>query len=261
MIGTERGLAAGAESRAEINELITALEAQNPTTVPTEALESLAGTWRLVYTSNSELFLLLAADRLPGVKVGEVTQTIDAGTGTVENKVEFEAPLVKSSVSANAAFEVRSPKRLAVKFQSGTLAVPTIFEDVVMALPSELTLLGQTIDLGPLNQAVAPLQSALAPALASGLKAVKDVLAGQSDLKVPIPSQLDSATQSWLLTTYLDDDTRIARGDGGSVFVLTKEVAIVPETSPAAEVAAAPPPTPAPVVEPEVYGMPPAKDE
>ena len=30
--------------------------------------------------------------------------------------------------------------------------------------------------------------------------------------------------QSWLLTTYLDEDTRISRGDGGSVFVLVKDL-------------------------------------
>jgi hypothetical protein len=30
------------------------------------------------------------------------------------------------------------------------------------------------------------------------------------------------AATAWLLTTYLDGSLRIARGDGGSVFVLTK---------------------------------------
>lgn len=29
---------------------------------------------------------------------------------------------------------------------------------------------------------------------------------------------------TWLLTTFLDEDTRISRGDGGTVYVLVKDV-------------------------------------
>ncbi len=45
------------------------------------------GQWKLVYTSNSELFGLLALSRLPFVSVGDITQKIEASTFTVENKV------------------------------------------------------------------------------------------------------------------------------------------------------------------------------
>jgi hypothetical protein len=50
------------------------------------------------------------------------------------------------------------------------------------------------------------------------------VVAGLPEVKVPIPASVGSGGSSgaWLLTTYLDGDTRIARGDGGSVFVLTR---------------------------------------
>lgn len=47
----------------------------------------LDGQWKLVYTSNSELFGLLALSRLPFVSVGDITQKIEASTFTVENKV------------------------------------------------------------------------------------------------------------------------------------------------------------------------------
>jgi len=50
--------------------------------------------------------------------------------------------------------------------------------------------------------------------------AVARALSGQPPLKFSI--QNDRA-QSWLLTTYLDEDLRISRGDGGSVFVLLRE--------------------------------------
>lgn len=45
--GTNRGLNATSETRAEIVELITQLEAKNPTPAPTEALTLLNGKWIL----------------------------------------------------------------------------------------------------------------------------------------------------------------------------------------------------------------------
>ena len=52
-----------------------------------QAERVLDGQWKLVYTSNSELFGLLALSRLPFVIVGDITQTVQASTLTVENKV------------------------------------------------------------------------------------------------------------------------------------------------------------------------------
>jgi hypothetical protein len=49
---------------------------------------------------------------------------------------------------------------------------------------------------------------------------VGGIISQSPDLSFPIST--DSA-QTWLLTTYLDEDTRITRGDGGSVFILTKD--------------------------------------
>lgn len=69
------------------------LEARNPTPEPNEARAALGGTWRLAYTSNSELIALLALGRLPLVTVGEVTQAVDPLGMTVENRVELQAPL------------------------------------------------------------------------------------------------------------------------------------------------------------------------
>ena len=57
------------------------------------------------------------------------------------------------------------------------------------------------------------------------LKPASEVLAQIPELKVPLPDN-EGAGQSWLLTTYLDDDIRIARGDGGSVFVLEKVIEV-----------------------------------
>lgn len=47
LYGTDRGLRASSETRAEIVELITQLEARNPTPAPTDALSLLNGKWIL----------------------------------------------------------------------------------------------------------------------------------------------------------------------------------------------------------------------
>jgi hypothetical protein len=54
LYGTQRGLRASSDTRAEIVELITQLEAKNPTPAPTEALTLLDGKWILAYVPNPE---------------------------------------------------------------------------------------------------------------------------------------------------------------------------------------------------------------
>lgn len=108
-----------------------------------QAAELLSGTWKLVYTANSELLPLLALARLPLTKVGDITQVIDASTQTFQNKVwkhqavlplqvnafmdlshathtthpaqvVLESLVTRGQFSVNARFQVRSPTRLEV---------------------------------------------------------------------------------------------------------------------------------------------------
>lgn len=74
-----------------------------------------------------------------------------------------------------------------------------------------MNVFGQQINISPVQQSLGPLQDAVA--------SIGRVISGQPPLKVPIPGD---RTSSWLLTTYLDEDIRISRGDGG-LFVLVKE--------------------------------------
>lgn len=85
--GTQRGAETTAMDRAEIAEILTELEANTPVPRPTEELNQLAGTWRLLYTSNSELTVLLKAGTLPFIEIGDIIQEIDI-SGSVENRVE-----------------------------------------------------------------------------------------------------------------------------------------------------------------------------
>lgn len=96
-----------------------------------------------------------------------------------------------------------------VEFKEGTFQPPEIKSRV--NLPENVDVLGQKITLSPLQQILNPLQEAVA--------SISRVIAGQPPLKLPIPGD---RTKSWLITTYLDENFRISRGDGG-LFVLVKE--------------------------------------
>ncbi|KAK8612436.1 hypothetical protein V6N13_092552 [Hibiscus sabdariffa] len=193
--GTDRGMNATSETRAEIVELICQLESENPTPAPTESLPLLDGKWILVYTSFPGLFPLLSSGQLPLVKVEEVSQTIDAETLTVENSVLISGPLASSSISTNAKFEI--------KFQEGIIGTPQLTDFIV--LPENVEFMGQNIDLTPIKGLLATVQH---------------TISSQPPLKIPLSN---SNAESWLLTTYLDEDLRISREDAGRVFVLIKQ--------------------------------------
>lgn len=208
--GTEYGLRASSQTRAEIGELISQLEAQNPTPVPTEAPSLLQGKWVLVYTSFSELLPLIAAGTLPFVNLGKICQEIDVDKFTIENSASYSGPFTTFSFRALASFEVRSPKRIEVKFEEGIIPPPEITS--TLDIPQKVEIFGQKIDLTSFLGSLHPLQEAATN--------ISRVISGQPPLKVPIGRD---GPQSWLLITYLDKDLRISRGDGGGLFVLVKE--------------------------------------
>jgi len=210
LYGTDRGLKASSETRAEIVELISQLEGKNPTPVPTEALTLLNGKWILAYTSFAGLFPLLSRGTLPLVKVEEISQTIDSENFTVQNSVQFSGPLATTSISTNAKFEVRSPKRVQIKFEEGVIGTPQLTDSIV--LPENVEFLGQKIDLTPFKGIITSVQDTAS--------SVAKTISSQPPFKFNITN---TNAESWLLTTYLDEDLRISRGDGGSVFVLVKE--------------------------------------
>lgn len=208
--GTDRGLKATSDTRAEIVELITQLEAKNPTAAPTDALTLLNGKWILAYTSFAGLYPLLSRGTFSLVKVEEISQTIDSENFAVENSVRFAGPLTTTSISTNAKFEIRSPKRVQIKFEEGIIGTPQLTDSLV--IPENVEFLGQNIDLTPFKGILTSVQDTAS--------SVVRTISNQPPLKIPISG---SNAQSWLLTTYLDEELRISRGDGGSVFVLIKE--------------------------------------
>ncbi|KAM3749214.1 hypothetical protein ACB098_05G166200 [Castanea mollissima] len=209
--GTKRGLSATSETRAEITELITQLEAINPTPAPTEALTLLNGKWILAYTSFAGLFPLLSRGALPLVTVEEISQIIDSENVTVQNIVQFAGPLATTSISTSARFEVRSPKSVQIKFEEGIIiGIPQLTDSLV--IPENVEFLGQKIDLTPFKGLLNSVQDTAS--------SVAKTISSQPPLKF---SFSNSNTESWLLTTYLDEELRISMEDGGSVFFFIKE--------------------------------------
>ncbi|KAH9625527.1 hypothetical protein KSS87_020324 [Heliosperma pusillum] len=207
--GTDFGFRVGSEVRGEVSELINQLEAANPVPNPTEVPGLLNGNWVLVYTATSELLPLLAVGSTPLLKVERISQNIDTGSGIVENATTLSTPVASFSFSATASFDVRSPSRIQVQFKEATFKPPEIKSRIY--LPDSVDILGQKITLPPLQQILTPIQEAAA--------SISRTLYGLPPLKVSIPGERSS---SWLIITYLDDDLRISRGDGG-LFVLVRE--------------------------------------
>lgn len=96
-----------------------------------------------------------------------------------------------------------------VEFKEGTFQPPEIKPRI--DFPDNVNVFGQSINLMAIQQSLGPVQEAVA--------SLSRAISGQPPLKLPIPG---NRTQSWLLITYLDEEMRISRGDGG-LFVLVKE--------------------------------------
>lgn len=79
-----------------------------------QAIDKLSGQWKLLYTVNSELTGLLGLGRLPGIEVGEISQSVNALTLSITNTVTIGGPISRTAFSAKAAFEIMSPKRIQV---------------------------------------------------------------------------------------------------------------------------------------------------
>lgn len=106
-------------------------------------------------------------------------------------------------------FEILMYLNIQVEFKEGTVQPPEIKASV--DLPADIDVFGQRISLLPVQQSLAPLQDLVAN--------ISRTISGQPPLKIPIPGNRSS---SWLLITYLDEDLRISRGDGG-LFVLARQ--------------------------------------
>lgn len=97
-----------------------------------------------------------------------------------------------------------------IKFEEGIIGTPQLTDS--LEIPENVEFLGQQIDLTPFKGILTSIQDTAS--------SVVRTFSSRPPLKFPISN---TNAQSWLLTTYLDEELRISRVDGGSVFVLIKE--------------------------------------
>lgn len=97
-----------------------------------------------------------------------------------------------------------------INFEEGIIGTPQLTDSI--ELPENVEFLGQKIDLSPFKGLITSVQDTAT--------SVAKSISSQPPIKFPISN---SYAQSWLLTTYLDAELRISRGDAGSIFVLIKE--------------------------------------
>jgi hypothetical protein len=142
---------------------------------------------------------------------------IDSVEGVVVNTVGLTVPFSRTSFSTTASFEIRSPKRLQLRLTKTGIQTPELLTD--LELPSNISIMGQFVDLSQLKSALTPVNERV-----MGLFGQVNTVLSQTP-KLQFDIKADQA-QTWQLNTYLDADTRITRGDGGSVFVYVKEVSL-----------------------------------
>ncbi|KAG0583671.1 hypothetical protein KC19_3G154000 [Ceratodon purpureus] len=213
--GTNWGMDANRETHAVIADIITQLEAVNPNPAPTEALEVLDGKWIMVYTSVKEFLPFVAARNLPLVNVSKISQFIDSDSLTVENVVSFTSPYMMTSFTNCASFDVRSPKRVQLKFEESV--INTSQHEDFIHVPEQTSFMGHRISLKSLQDILQPFQDMAVQ--------ITKKAAEHKPLRIPYPA---NRVQSWLLTTYVDDSLRIARAECGGVFALVKEGSSIP---------------------------------
>jgi hypothetical protein len=184
---TNRGILASSLDRQAILAAITELELRNPHPRPlTNAIDLLAGDWRLLYTSSQSL---LGIDRFPLVQLGAIYQCIRPMTNAVYNIAEVSSliPGLNGIVSIVATFTPVTESRVNVQFNRSVIGLQKLIN---YSTPDRL---------------------------------ITAIETGKKFTAIDLPiTRREGRDPAWLEVTYLDESLRISRGNEGSVFVLTK---------------------------------------
>jgi PAP_fibrillin len=179
----QRGLQLDQAQKTAIFSAVAYLEEINPTVAPTQAAELLSGDWRLLFTTSQGL---LGFERIPGVNLGQIYQSIRVKEAKIYNVAELNSWLgLNGLVSVCASFTVQSTKRVKVNFERSIIGLKALLP--YQNIDQFIQLLGSSKKL-------------------TGL-----------DLKITNQEQ-----RGWLETTYLDQELRIGRGNEGSLFILQR---------------------------------------
>ena len=181
---TNRGLLANPDQKQDILSKITRLEQRNPTPAPLTATELLNGNWLLLYTTSREL---LGIDRFPLLRLGNIYQCVQVDQQRIYNLAEVKSAL-GGLVSVTATFEPVSDQRVNVRFARAIFGLQS------------------TLGYKDPSQFIQAMQET-------------NTFNWLQGIDFSVNSNRDPG---WLEITYLDNTTRIGRGNQGSVFVLRK---------------------------------------
>ena len=182
----DRGIRATPEDRLAVQAAVVRLEDLNPTPDPLAHPDRLAGIWRLLYTTSTELLNL---GRLPLTSLGPIYQAISTAQNRIYNLAEVNAlPPFAGLVAVTARLEPVSQRRANVCFERGVLGLQRLLG---YRSPQQFL---QTLELTPKLSLLQGVDFSISPQRAPG----------------------------WLEITYLDDDLRIGRGNQGNLFVLRR---------------------------------------
>ncbi|ERN08190.1 hypothetical protein AMTRI_Chr09g17350 [Amborella trichopoda] len=202
---TQRGLVATPDQRAQIEEILVSVEgfdAGSPIDLP-----QLDGTWRLQYTSASDVLVLLESAKLPFLQVGQIFQKFECRDrndgGIVRNVVRWSISGVfekneGATLLVTANFSVVSTRNIHLRFEEVGVEDIRISEE---------------------------LQALIAPAFLPRTYFTFEVLQFIRSFKAQIPlSSPDRRSVGGLYyLSYLDRDMLLGRAlGGGGVFVFTR---------------------------------------
>ncbi|WVZ59562.1 hypothetical protein U9M48_009686 [Paspalum notatum var. saurae] len=215
---TRRGFAAGLDQRAAIEEAIVRTSPTHPLRVGVEELgagegapldlAALDGTWRLCYTSASDVLgLFEAAERLPLLQVGQIYQKFEcrerSDGGTVRNVVRWSIENLLeeqegATLMVSAKFVVLSKRNIFLQFEEVAIENIKISEQV---------------------------QSLIAPAILPrsflSLQILQFLKTFRAQVPVSGPERRSPGGLYYL--SYLDRDMLLGRSvGGGGIFVFTR---------------------------------------
>ncbi|XP_038977076.1 probable plastid-lipid-associated protein 10, chloroplastic [Phoenix dactylifera] len=204
---TQRGLVTTADQRSSIEEALVRVEGYDAG-LPVD-LSKLDGTWRLNYTSASDVLVLFeAAARLPFLQVGQIFQKFEckerSDGGIVRNVVRWSIPTLLeeqegATLLVSAKFSVLSKRNIYLQFEEVAVENIKISEE--------------------LQALIAP---AILPRSFLSLQILQFLRTFRAQVPVRSPESRRSPGGLYYLS-YMDRDMLLGRSvGGGGVFVFTR---------------------------------------
>ncbi|XP_073111865.1 probable plastid-lipid-associated protein 10, chloroplastic [Elaeis guineensis] len=205
---TQRGLVTTADQRSSIEEALVRVEGYDAGS-PVD-LSKLDGTWRLNYTSASDVLVLFeAAARLPFLQVGQIFQKFEckdrSDGGIVRNVVRWSIPTLLeeqegATLLVSAKFSVLSKRNIYLQFEEVAVENIKISEE--------------------LQALIAP---ALLPRSFLNLQILQFLRTFRAQVPVTSPESGRRSPGGLYYLSYVDRDMLLGRSvGGGGVFVFTR---------------------------------------